>query len=84
MENIYNSAQLREQTLSFDGHNSAALLSAISCCYVRNIEAHKVNGITLHETSIKINEMVNKSDIRWTMEGSGRVVQVQIISLLKC
>ena len=34
---------------------------AVYNCYINNIESHKINGISLHESSIKINEMVNKS-----------------------
>ena len=31
-------------------------------CYINNFNKHKINAISLHETSIKINEMVNKSN----------------------
>eukprot|EP01084_Bolivina_argentea_P159893 278493_1 len=34
---------------------------ALYNCYINNYNAYKINGISLHESSIKINEMVNKS-----------------------
>lgn len=43
-------------------------------CYMINYEYHKINGITLHETSTKINEMVNKGDKgKQTAEVIGRL-----------
>ena len=35
-------------------------IHALYDCYINNIESYKMNGISLHETSIKINEMVVK------------------------
>ena len=30
-------------------------------CYIHNYDKHKVHGVSLHDTSVKINEIVNKS-----------------------